>query len=315
MKYGLIGAATATALGLATATAHAGDPSECREVGFSNVNWTGVTVKTETVAWMLEELGYETQVTTASVPISFQAVASGERDAFFGLWLPTQRSMIEPHFESGDLEKVVANLEGAKYTLAVPQYVYDAGVTHFEDLDEHADRFESRFYGIEAGNDGNEMILDMIDDDAYSLGDWELMESSEAGMLTQVDRAIDREEWVVYLGWAPHPMNTNFDMAYLHGGEDYFGPDQGGATVYTLATTGYTEQCPNVGRLLEQFTVSVEEQSIGQSYVTDDEMDYAEAGRALIQDHPELLERWLDGVTTFDGERDAVTVIRESLNL
>ena len=110
-------------------------------------------------------------------------------------------------------------------------------------------------------------------------------------------------------------MNTNFDMAYLHGGEDYFGPDQGGATVYTLATTGYTEQCPNVGRLLEQFTVSVEEQSIGQSYVTDDEMDYAEAGRALIQDHPELLERWLDGVTTFDGERDAVTVIRESLNL
>lgn len=315
MKHGMLGIAAALTLGAATAGANAAAPEECRQVGFANVNWTGVTVKTQTMAWMLDELGYDTNVTTASVPIAFQAVSSGERDIFLGLWLPTQESMVEPHLESGDMTQVTANLEGAKYTLAVPQYVHDAGVTHFEDLDEHKERFDGRFYGIEAGNDGNQMILDMIEDDAYGLGDWELMESSEAGMLTQVDRATDREEWVVFLGWAPHPMNTNYDMAYLDGGADYFGPDQGGATVYTVATSGYTDRCSNVGRLLEQFKISVEEQSIGQGYVTDEEMDYAEAGRALMRDKPELIERWLEGVTTADGEQDAVTVIRDALDL
>jgi hypothetical protein len=34
-------------------------------------------------------------------------------------------------------------------------------------------------------------------------------------------------------------MNTNIDMAYLSGGDDYFGPGFGGATVYTIAPNGY----------------------------------------------------------------------------
>jgi ABC-type proline/glycine betaine transport system substrate-binding protein len=49
-------------------------------------------------------------------------------------------------------------------------------------------------------------------------------------MLSQVDRANRRQEWVVFLGWEPHPMNRNFDLAYLEDGDEFFGPDLGGAT-------------------------------------------------------------------------------------
>lgn len=316
MRTRMIATAAGAALAsLSAMNATAAEPGSCQSVGLANVNWTGVTIKSEVMAYLLETIGYETELTTASVPIAFQSVADGQRDAFLGLWLPTQESMIRPYLDDGEIEQLSANLEGAKYTLAVPDYVYEAGVQAFSDLDDHKDRFEGRIYGIEAGNDGNAAIQSMIDDDAFGLGDWELMESSEAGMLTQVQRSVPREEWVAFLGWAPHPMNINIDMRYLSGGADYFGPDQGGATVYTVVTDGYSERCPNVTRLLEQYAYTVEEQSQAGGYVINDEMTPIEAGQTLLENQPALLERWLADVTTADGEGDAATAIREDLGL
>jgi len=314
MKRSLLTVAATAALFLGTATAQA-EPQACGDVGIASVNWTGVTVKSQTAKHLLDELGYQTKLTTASVPIAFQAVASGERDFFLGLWLPTQRSMIKPFLEKNQVRKVVANLEGAKYTLAVPTYVWKAGVKDFSDLDKHKDRFGGRILGIEAGNDGNQIIQHMIDDDAFGLGDWTLLPSSEAGMLTQVKRSVKRHDWVVYLGWAPHPMNLNIDMKYLTGGDKYFGPNKGGATVYTIATTGYTDKCPNVGRFLKRYTYTVDEQSRAGGYVINDQMSPLDAGLTLIRKHPELLDRWFDGVKTADGSRDAVPVLRKALGL
>ncbi|MEX0449976.1 choline ABC transporter substrate-binding protein [Spiribacter sp. 221] len=308
-------AAGAALLSLTGMTAMASEPESCQSVGLANVNWTGVTIKSEVMQYLLDTMGYETELTTASVPIAFQSVAEGQRDLFLGLWLPTQESMIRPYLDDDEIERVTANLEGAKYTLAVPEYVWQAGVRDFANLDEYSDEFDSRIYGIEAGNDGNAAIQAMIDDGAFSLDDWELMESSEAGMLTQVQRSVPREDWVVFLGWAPHPMNINIDMRYLTGGDDYFGPNQGGATVYTVATEGYTERCTNVGRLLDQYAYSVEEQSQAGGYVINDDMTPLEAGQALIEEQPALLSRWLDGVTMADGDGDALTAVRNDLGL
>ena len=63
-------------------------------------------------------------------------------------------------------------------------------------------------------------------------------QGSEAGMLSQVARATRGEDWIVFLGWEPHPMNANHDITYLSGGDDWFGPNYGGATVYTNVRAG-----------------------------------------------------------------------------
>ena len=316
-------AAAAFALTGAATGAAAAEPAECGTVRLEQVNWTGVSAKTETAGWLLNELGYETDTITASVPIMFQSLAEDQRDAFLGLWLPTQRGMITKSMKAGDIDIITANLEGTKYTLAVPSYVYEAGVTHFSDLDEHKDKFDGTIYGIEAGNDGNKIIQSMIEDDAYGLGDWKLVPSSEAGMLAQVKRAIKKEEFVVFLGWEPHPMNLNMNLDYLAGGETYWGPNKGGATVYTMAREGYAWQCPNVGQFLENYTLTLDEQNTLGHYVVNEDMDYAEAGRQLIKDKPEILDRWFGqggtyqtgAVTTADGEQDAAPVIRKALGL
>ena len=149
-----------------------------------------ITATTAVATTVLEGLGYEPKATVLSVPVTFASLSNGDIDAFLGLWLPTQQSMIDPYFNDGTIENVAVNLEGAKYTLAVPTYVYEAGVKTFGDIAAHADKFDSKFYGIEPGNDGNQIIQGMIDEDAFGLSGFEVVESSEQGMLSQVEAAV-----------------------------------------------------------------------------------------------------------------------------
>ena len=91
----------------------------------------------------------------------------------------------------------------------------------------------------------------------------EVVESSEQGMLAQVGRAYAKKEDVVFLGWEPHPMNANFDLKYLTGGEDFFG---GEGVVNTVTRKGYAEACPNVGKFLAnlKFTLPMENKIMGE---------------------------------------------------
>ena len=299
--------------GLAAPQAMAADDS-CQPVRFAEVGWTDITATTALTTEVLKAMGYETRIDTVSVPIAYSGMKNDDFDVFLGNWMPSMASISDPYVEQGDVDRLGANLEGAKYTLAVPQYVYDAGVTSVADLDEHADKFNNELHGIEAGNDGNELIQQMIDDDAFGLGDWSLIDSSEAGMLAELRARVPDETWMVFLGWEPHPMNTNFDMAYLEGADDYFGPDLGGATVYTNTRAGYTDACPNVGALLNNlsFTLEMENQLMGT--IMDDGTAPDEAARDYLKANPELLASWLEGVETADGE-PALEVVKAELGV
>ena len=153
-------------------------------------------------------------------------------------------------------------LEGAKYTLAVPTYAAEAGLKSFADIAKFKDQLGGKIFGIEPGNDGNLLIDGMIKSNQFGLGEFKMVESSEAGMLVQLQRAVKKNEPAVFLGWAPHPMNTQFDITYLEGGDDVFGPDFGAAKVYTVVPPDYEARCANVGKLLNnlQFTVEIESQ-------------------------------------------------------
>ncbi|HHI81715.1 MAG TPA: glycine/betaine ABC transporter substrate-binding protein, partial [Rhizobiales bacterium] len=130
----------------------------------------------------------------------------------------------------------------------------------------------------------------------------------------QVKRAERKKEWVVFLGWEPHPMNAKFDMTYLTGGDDYFGPNLGGAEVFTNVRKGYTSECPNVGKLLknEVFSLSMENEIMGA--ILDDGADPQKAAAAWLKKHPDVLAKWLAGVTTIDG-KDGLAAVRASLGL
>ena len=313
IKSSASGALLLTTL-LAGAAAGAAVPQECRTVRFSDVGWTDITATTAATTEILEGLGYDTTIQVLSVPVTYTSLRNGDIDVFLGNWMPTMKADIQPYLDDGSVEVVGVNLEGAKYTLAVPDYLAEQGLTDFADIAEFADALDEELYGIEPGNDGNRLILDMIEQDAFGLGEFELVESSEAGMLSQVARATRREEPIVFLGWEPHPMNSNFDLTYLSGGDDWFGPNYGGATVYTNVRAGYLQECPNVGRLLENLRFSLEMENEIMSAILDDGEAPDEAARAWLQANPGALDDWLAGVTTVDGE-DGLAAVRAYLGL
>ena len=286
---------------LATVAATSLAAAECSEVTFSDVGWTDITATTAAASVVLDALGYDTETKILAVPVTYTSMASGDIDVFLGNWMPTMEGDIAKYREEGSVDTVRANLEGAKYTLAANKAAADMGIKTFADIAANADALEGKIYGIEPGNDGNRLIQSMIDENAFELGDFEVVESSEQGMLAQVQRASRKEEPVVFLGWEPHPMNANFDLTYLEGGDDYFGPDLGGATVYTNTRAGFVEECPNLGKFLQNLEFSLEMENEIMGAILDDGEKPEEAAAAWIKANADVLDTWLDGVTTVDG--------------
>ena len=288
--------------------------ADCSEVVFSDVGWTDITATTAATTTVLEALGYETDIKILSVPVTYTSMANGDIDVFLGNWMPTMEGDIAPYREAGTVETVRANLEGAKYTLAVNSAATELGIKDFADIAAHADALEGKIYGIEPGNDGNRLIQSMIDGGSFGLNGFEVVESSEQGMLAQVERAARKGEPVVFLGWEPHPMNANFEMGYLTGGDEFFGPNFGGATVFTNTRKGYVEECPNVGKLLAnlEFSLAMENEIMGA--ILNDGEDPADAASAWLKANPDAFMGWLDGVTTKDGG-DATAAVKASLGL
>jgi len=288
--------------------------ADCDSVTFSDVGWTDITATTAATTVVLEALGYETDIKILSVPVTYTSLAQGDIDVFLGNWMPTMEADIAPYREAGTVDTIRANLDGAKYTLAVNKVAADLGITSFGAIAAQKEALEGEIYGIEPGNDGNRLILEMIGQNAFGLDGFEVVESSEQGMLAQVARADRRGEPVVFLGWEPHPMNANFELTYLEGGDDWFGPNLGGASVFTNTSAGYADACPNVGKLLQnlEFSLAMENEIMGA--ILDDGEDPADAAATWLTANSEVLDGWLDGVTAKDGG-DGMAAVKGALGL
>jgi glycine betaine/proline transport system substrate-binding protein len=154
----------------------------------------------------------------------------------------------------------------------------------------------------------------MIEANDFGLGDWSVVESGEQAMLAQATRAERGEDWIVFLAWAPHPMNTAHKLTYLSGGDAYFGPNFGGADVFTLARTGWSEQCPNAAQFFRNLTFTIEMENELMRLVLDEGAMPPDAARTFLQANPDVIEPWLEGVTTVDGE-PGLAAVQESLGL
>lgn len=310
----LIASALAGMLSLGASTAQAAEPAACKTVRFADVGWTDITATTALSSVLLKALGYTPKSTVLSVPVTYTSLKNKDIDVFLGNWMPTMEADVKPFVDDKSVEVVGVNLTGAKYTLAVPDYLYDAGLKSFADIAKFKDKLKGKIYGIEPGNDGNRLILGMIKEGKFGLTGFEVVESSEQGMLAQVDRASRRKEPIVFLGWEPHPMNTKFKLKYLSGGDDVFGPDFGGATVYTNVRAGYLGECPNVGKLIKNlsFNLKLENQIMGS--ILFDSMDPEKAAAKWLKANPAAVGPWLKDVTTFDG-KPGLDAVKKNLGI
>ncbi len=313
----LVGLSFGSAVGgiaLWPAASAAAEPAQCQTVRMSDPGWTDITSTTTTASLILKAMGYKPTVQSLSVAISIEGLRSGNLDVFLGNWMPAQEQMTQKLIDAGSVNVLAVNLEGAALTLAVTGDAAKAGVKSFADLEKHGDKFTRTIFGIEPGSSANTKIKAMIDKNAYGLGSWKLVESSEAAMMASVDRATRRNEWAVFLGWAPHPMNVKLAMDYLDGGEDYFGANRGSATVRTLSRGSFAKDCTNLATLFKQmiFTVGMENELMVA--ILNDKMTPEAAVTSWLKAHPATLDPWLANVTTLAG-KPALPVVKGALGI
>ena len=293
--------AAAPASNAAAPVAGKRDPVTCQTVRFSDVGWTDVTATTALVTQLLRSIGYSPTVTVLSVPVTFASVQNNDIDVFLGNWMPAQEADRARYVEDGSVVVIGPNLTGAKYTLAVPAYTYAAGLRDFKDIQRFAPALNESIYGIEPGNDGNRHVLEMLKQSQFGLGGFKLIESSEQGMLAQVERAYRDKKPIVFLAWEPHPMNMRFDLKYLAGGDEVFGPNFGGATIYTVTRKGYSAECPNMGRLLANLKFTLRGESEMMAAILDRHEAPEIAATEWLKANPTSTKAWLEGVLTFEG--------------
>ena len=273
----------------------------CQQIRFSDVGWTDITANTALVSLLLDGLGYQTKSLQLSVPVTYVSLKNKDIDVFLGNWMPTMAADIKPYQKEGSVETLSQILAGARYTLAVPSYVAQSGVKSVADLVRFKDRFKARIYAVEPGNDGNRLIQKMISDGKLGLQGWKLMESSEQAMLMEVKRAVQRKDWIVFLGWEPHPMNRRYDLTYLNGADDYFGPHQGSSHVFINTRKNFAQECVQVGKLLKRLQFSVEMENTLMGWILDEGMDPKAAAKKWIKQNPKNLSQWLSGIQARDG--------------
>ncbi len=296
---------SAFALMASAASAYA-EPESCKTVRFADVGWTDIQVTTGAAAVVLEALGYAPDVKTLSVPVALASMKSKDVDVFLGNWMPSMKLEMEPYNAEKSVDTVGLNLDSAGYGLVVPQYVVDAGVKSLADVGAHKDKFQGKIYGIEPGDEGNRIVGELIADPKNNLSGFELVESSEAGMLTQAEKAMAKNEWIIFLGWTPHPVMASMKIAYLDGmGDSGFGS----AKVYTLTRAGYATECPNAGKLVRNLKFDLAMESAMMGPVLKDSADPKASALAWLKANPDAVKPWLDGVTTFDGGDGAAAVL------
>ncbi|WP_454859560.1 ABC transporter substrate-binding protein [Promicromonospora soli] len=307
---GLIGITLALAACSSTETEDFATTTEGEHVArFVKQPWSDLVVETQIATQVVQELGYETSAQEVSVPLAAQALATGEADAYLGNWWPSQEGVFGEPLDDGTVEVAGTLLTGTEFAPAVPGYVTDElGVLSLADLDQHADEFGREILGIEPGTPGNKVIQDAIDEDAYGLGDWKLVQSSTEAMLTEVERRAAKQKPVIFLGWSPHWMAPEFDLQFLEDPEQVW---PGAGEIRVLAREGLADDDPNLYRFLSQITVDADTASQWILAVDKEKTPAETVAEDWISENPDVLATWLDGVTSVDGTPAADVVLGE----
>ncbi|WP_423822912.1 ABC transporter substrate-binding protein [Salinisphaera sp. SPP-AMP-43] len=282
-------------------------------IHFGTPPWPGLKVKTQVAETLLQALGYQTQAKKLGVPFIYRDLASGNLDAYLGGWMPTEKKMVDPLLADHKVTNLGSNLSGGVIGLAVPDYVWDDGIHSVQDLTDHAERFQSKIYGIESGSEINNAVSTAIKEDDEGMGQFNLVGSSTAVMLTQVKRAVSRHEPVVFIGWRPHWMNIDIKMRYLKGRKDSAVAGVK-SHILTIVSNDLAENQPNVARFLSQVRIKTRTQSRWIYNYSYKKGDLETVAKNWLKTHPKTVKTWLEGVNTVDGS-SGYQAYRKALNI
>ena len=285
---GMSGALLLTACGgaedLTGENGEAGEDSQ--SIDLAMIAWDDSIAVTSLWAVILEEKGYDVNVTEVDVAPAYQGLAQGDMDLYLDTWLPVTH---EEYWEDyGDqLEDLGVWYDNAVLTLTVPSYMED--VDEIPDLVDHADELGNRIVGIDPGAG----LTRVTEDEAmpgYELeDDFELVTSSDAAMQAELDAAVADEEPIVVTLWRPHSAYAQHDLKDLEDPAAYMGEAE---DLHAVGREGFREEYPALTGWIDEWDMSdTELADLAGLTLVDHEGEPQEGAREWLRQNPEFLER------------------------
>nr|CAD6417503.1 glycine/betaine ABC transporter substrate-binding protein [Rhizobium sp. Q54] len=250
--------------------------------------WSDAEFVTKLAAKLIkDELGQEVELVQTDVAPLYQGVSRGDLDAMMMAWLPQTHADYYAKIKD-DVETLGTVYDGAKLGWVVPNYIPEDAINSIEDLakDEVKEKLGNTVQGIDPGAGLTRLSEQALKD--YGLDDYKLQISSEAGMLTTVDRAVRSENWFVATSWSPHWMFGKYEIRYI---EDPKGALGEAEHVDVLARKGFKEDNPEVAEFLSRMKLPIDDLQAGMFNAQ--ETSYDEAVAKYIEDHPDQVNTWL----------------------
>lgn len=267
--------------------ADAGGDSQAVNIGW--IPWDEDVAVTHLWKYLLEEEGYEVELTQLDVAPVYQGLADGDVDVFLDAWLPQTHSDYWERF-GDELEDVGIWYDSGTLNLAVPA---DLDVETIADLQGNADMFGGRIIGIEPGAG----LMRVTREEAvptYGLDDYTVVEGSTPAMLAELERALDRDEPIVVTLWHPHWAYAAYDIKDL---EDPEGAMGGAENLHVLGRPGFSDDFPELAGWLENFEMPDDALASLEALVIN-EYDEGEEQEAVEEwlsdsDNRELVDGWM----------------------
>jgi len=169
------------------------------------------------------------------------------------VWMPTTHSSYMKRFGK-QVDVLGTWYDQADSGLAVPDYV-DA--QSLADLKNKKDEFNGKIISIEPGSGINGLTKDHAMP-SYGLTDWNLVESSTAAMLSELDKAIANKEPIVVTLWRPHWAFEKYNLRYLKDPKNTMNPT-GPEKIQSISKKAFKEDYPEAAKWLKDFSISADQ--------------------------------------------------------
>ncbi|PSJ58979.1 glycine betaine ABC transporter substrate-binding protein [Pseudaminobacter soli (ex Li et al. 2025)] len=249
--------------------------------------WSDAEFVTKLAAKLIEDkLGQKVELVQTDVAPLYQGVSRGDLDAMMMAWLPETHADYHKRVES-KVDTLGTIYDGAKLGWVVPQYVPESEISSIEDLnkDNVKEKLGGTIQGIDPGAGLTRLSQQAIKD--YGV-DYKLQISSEAGMLTTVDRDMRSEKWFVATAWSPHWMFGKYKLRYIDDPKGALGKAE---HVDILARKGFKQDNPKAAELLSRMKLPIPELEVAMFDAQ--ETSYDKAVDKYIADHPDRVKEWL----------------------
>jgi glycine betaine/proline transport system substrate-binding protein len=279
-----IGLAAALLSGAVTATM----AQDAKPVKIGWGAWSDAEFVTKLAAKLIEtKLNQKVELVQADVAPLYQGVGRGDLDLMMMNWLPQTHA--DYYAKVKDKAETLGTIyDGAKLGWVVPDYIPADQISSIEDLkkEDVQKKLSGTVQGIDPGAGLTRLSQKAIED--YGLDGYKLQISSEAGMLTTVDRAMRSEKWFVATAWSPHWMFGKHKLRYIADPKKSLGEAE---HVDILARKGFTSDNPKVAGFLSRMKLPIPD--LEAAMFTAQETSYDAAVDKYITDHPDQVKSWI----------------------